>query len=114
MSSTLMKPTAPCQKTFQNVVRYLLLCSSLVVPWLNFTASAATSTQIEEINSLLVARKDHTATPLNDGRVLIAGGVDANGALDSAEGSNPSNKPFTAACRTVVARTGHTATLLST
>ena len=56
--------------------------------------------------SMNVARMGHTATLLNDGRVLVAGG-DA-----PAELYDPSTGTWTVTGRTVEARGGHTATLL--
>src|ERR1035437_536960 len=67
-------------------------------------------------NALNVARWLHTATLLNDGTVLAAGGSDlANEeTLDSAEIYNPATGAFTLLSSTLnTARVGHTATLLN-
>jgi hypothetical protein len=57
-------------------------------------------------------RMDHTATLLNDGRVLVVGGSDGFDTLASAELYDPTSGSWTAAGRMTVARYGHTATLL--
>lgn len=67
-------------------------------------------------NSMNVARWLHSATLLNDGTVLIAGGSDlANEeTLDTAEIYNPTTGTFTLLSNTLnTARVGHTATLLN-
>src|SRR5208337_183231 len=67
-------------------------------------------------NAMNVARWLHTATLLNDGTVLVAGGSDlANEeTLDSAEIYNPATGTFTLLSSTLnTARVGHTATLLN-
>ena len=66
---------------------------------------------------MMEARAGHTATLLNDGTVLIAGGlVNINGvmtAVDSAEIYNPITQAFSPVVAPMIsARTGHTATLL--
>jgi hypothetical protein len=64
--------------------------------------------------SLNTPRDSHTATLLNNGTVLIAGGVDANyNALASAEIYNPATGAFTVTGSLSTARDSHTATLLN-
>jgi hypothetical protein len=71
-------------------------------------------------NSMTIARHSHTATLLSDvnGKVLVAGGQDSNGYLDSAELYDPSNPPngngtWAPTASLNVPRFRHTATLLS-
>jgi len=64
------------------------------------------------------ARYGHTATPLSDGRVLVAGGVntDLSGViapLDSAELYDPSSRSWSPTAIAIEARAGATATVLS-
>jgi len=63
--------------------------------------------------SMTAARSEHTATLLQSGHVLIAGGSDASGPLASAELYDPTNQIFAATSSMMVARSGHTATLLA-
>jgi WD40 repeat protein len=63
--------------------------------------------------SMAFARDAHTATLLQNGRVLIAGGTDGSTALASAELYDPTTKMFTAAGHMTIGRIGHTATLLA-
>jgi Galactose oxidase, central domain len=63
---------------------------------------------------MTTTRAAHTATLLNNGMVLIVGGIDASdNALRSAELYNPSNNTFTATGSMVKPRTEHVATLLN-
>jgi hypothetical protein len=63
--------------------------------------------------SLNTAREYHTATVLNNGMVLIAGGYGSSGALASAELYNPTTGTFTVTGSLNTARGQHTATLLN-
>jgi hypothetical protein len=63
--------------------------------------------------SMTAARSAHTATLLQSGHVLIAGGSDASGPLASAELYDTTNQIFAATSAMTVARSGHTATLLA-
>lgn len=63
--------------------------------------------------SMVSARMYHTATPLADGTVLVAGGVDSKGnIIASAEIYNPTTGKFTATGAMSASRFGHTAALL--
>src|SRR5579862_1083294 len=62
--------------------------------------------------SMNYARSGHSATLLPDGRVLVAGGADASGSLQTAEVYDPSANTWTAAGLLMAPRSGHTATLL--
>ena len=73
------------------------------------TSGASTST-----GSLYQARAGHTATLLQNGKVLIAGGLDNNtNSLKSAELYDPTSGAFTSTGDMKESRYGHTATLLS-
>src|SRR6266851_1812051 len=64
--------------------------------------------------SSVVARADHTATLLGDGRVLIAGGRQYTTLLDSTELFDPATGTFQAAPVTLRRpRAGHSATVLA-
>ena len=68
----------------------------------------------ESSDSLLSSRTRHSATLLADGRVLLAGGVDANGnALNTVEIHDPTQTRQTQYLTLTTARSGHTGTLLA-
>jgi hypothetical protein len=61
---------------------------------------------------MTVARSDHTATRLTDGRVLIVGGGSSTELLTSAELYDPASGKFSPAGSMADPREWHTATLL--
>ena len=63
--------------------------------------------------STAVARRSHTATLLGDGKVLVAGGADANTILASAELYDPVTGLWAPTGSLGEARIDHTATLLA-
>ena len=68
---------------------------------------------VSAIRSMTAKRAAHTATLLNNGKVLIAGGfVGDGGGLSSVEVFDPTTITFTSAENMTAARAGHTATLL--
>jgi len=62
--------------------------------------------------TMTVARNSHTATLLENGQVLIAGGTDGASALASAELYDPASQSFTATGSMAAARSAHSAILL--
>ncbi len=80
------------------------------------TPASSSSTVVGSVSltgSMAAPRAVHTATPLPNGKVLIAGGMERNGVfLDSAELYDPAAGRFTPAAHMTTRRTGHTATLL--
>jgi VCBS repeat-containing protein len=89
-----------------------ILCAFTQLYFVPLAGLAASSEQIQPTAPMVVAREGHTATVLQDGRVLIAGGSNLNGVLASAEIYDPQTRAFTAVGGMNTGRVGHTATLL--
>ncbi|WP_160295188.1 putative Ig domain-containing protein [Geobacter sp. OR-1] len=79
-------------------------------------AVAFTAVDVPAGVNMVAARYMHTATLLNNGKVLITGGGATDGfgsELDSAEIFDPETRAFTATGNMATRRSGHTATLLA-
>ena len=77
------------------------------------SAIQVTVSRFKPIGSMEIPRYLHTATLLNDGRVLIAGGSDGAAGVATAELFEPSTGSFTPTGSMTTWRENHTATLLS-
>jgi hypothetical protein len=64
-------------------------------------------------NPMRVARHEHTATRLQDGRVLVAGGRAGRSSLDAVEIFDPTTETWVDAAALSIARADHTAILLA-
>src|SRR5438093_1173580 len=73
----------------------------------------SSSTQVKELNPLVVPRTAHAATALTDGRILITGGRDSAGNIVAvSEIFDPASNTSTASATLTTPRVDHTATLL--
>jgi len=88
--------------TSANVTGVAVTCLPLPKGFVGFVATG----------SMTDFRYGHTATLLNNGQVLIAGGYDGGAVTDSAELYNPATGTFTATASMTSPRYGQTATLL--
>src|ERR1043165_796018 len=95
-----MKASPSRKSTYPNLKANLLMTllvlgvpiGTKLVP---LNARAATSQQVMATDAIGVPRRDHTATLLPNGTVLIAGGLDTNNAVvASAEVYDPSTNAF--------------------
>lgn len=77
------------------------------------TATPALTTGFIATGSMAAARSGHSATLLANGMVLVVGGSDNLGVLNSAELYDPAKGNFTPTGSLITARQGHTATLLA-
>ena len=68
---------------------------------------------LNRIGEMSTRRAAHTATLLQNGKVLVVGGFAGGNTLATAELFDPATKTFTLAGNMSVARAGHSATLLS-
>jgi MBG domain (YGX type)/Galactose oxidase, central domain len=93
----------------------LITCA--VIAFVGFLASIACAVpsfaQIVGTVQLSIERRGHTATLLEDGKVLIVGGDNQSGIVNQVELLDPASQTSSLAATPIVARTDHTATRLA-
>jgi hypothetical protein len=87
-----------------------ILAAVLLLP-VSVALPSPSAAQILATSSLTVARRGHSATQLQDGRILIVGGENAGGIVDQAEIYDPASQTFSLP-GTSGPRTDHAALLL--
>lgn len=96
---------------FSAFLLFLLNCETQTVK--SGGRKIAKAGKITAVGELKTSRAAHTATVLNDGKVLIAGGFGGGEkGLKTAEIYDPATNKFSSANNMNVARSGHTATFL--
>ena len=93
---------------------FLSFLSCLLVACLCSASSSTLAGSWNYLADMATARYDHTATSLNDGRVLITGGTDGTNPLQSSEIFDSATGTWSAAWALGEPLTNHTATLLAT
>src|ERR1051325_1813178 len=79
----------------------------------NVAYAVPSSAQIIGTAQLNIERRGHTATLLDDGKVLIVGGDNQSGMISQAEIFDPTSQSVVLSAASITARTDHTATKLS-
>ena len=105
--------TCPRNRVFLTLVVFGLLTGATLMadPSRRASGQAATPSW-RYTGNLNTARSNHTATLLQNGKVLVAGGFDGNHSLNSAELYDPASGTWTSTGNLNTARGNHTATLL--
>jgi hypothetical protein len=101
-------PTSAGQFPIMVNVKDALNRTAEPVPFTVRVSLARPAGAFAQTGSMAIARRGHTATLLESGKVLVAGGPDA-----SAELYDPASGMFTETGSMTVGRSGHTATLLT-
>lgn len=74
-------------------------------------SSSSDSRPLLEMIGLKLAREGHTATALQDGRILMAGGENESEPIRQTEMFDPKSSSFSAGAMSITAHSGHTAIL---
>jgi hypothetical protein len=97
-----------------------MLCSAFSAPMIRIKQPASRASanvrqysgQQLELTQLQIARRGHSATALEDGRILVVGGENSSGAVSESEIFNASTNTFSLGAKSLVARADHAAVLL--
>src|SRR5918996_3938005 len=95
-------------KMFRTIL-LITLSLSILTP----TLSCEGGNGVSHIGEMTTRRAAHTATLLQNGKVLVAGGFAGGSSFSTVELFDPATKSVTTTSNMSVARAGHTATLLS-
>src|SRR5438477_2462044 len=105
-----METSSKASKAGRQFVAFLTAGVTLAIATF---VSASTSTQVKQLDPLVVPRTAHAATALTDGRILITGGRDSAGNIVAvSEIFDPATETSTAGATLTTPRVDHTATLL--
>src|SRR5437667_4929669 len=105
-----METSSKASKAGRQFVAFLTASVTLAIATF---VSASTSTQVKQLDPLVVPRTAHAATGLTDGRSLITGGRDSAGNIVAvSEIFDPATDTSTASATLTTPRVDHTATLL--
>src|SRR5437764_8538272 len=102
----------PCQPRRSNNRRTTLQILSFTAALMLTYPCAGAPFTFTYTGSLSTSRSGYTATLLQSGKVLVAGGQDSSGALSSAELYDPATGKWLATGSLTTGRRFHTATLL--
>ena len=106
----MMKPTRPGRPIHRLAVWAFIAILGLLA---SLAGAASSFAQILASAQLNVERRGHTATLLDDGKVLIVGGDNQGGMVSQAETFDPVARTASLAASSITARTDHTATRLA-
>src|SRR5437763_15127822 len=105
-----METSSKASKAGKQLVAFLTAGVTLAIATF---VSASTSTQVKQLDPLVVPRTAQAATALTDGRILITGGRDSAGNIVAvSEIFDPATDTSTASATLTTPRVDHTATLL--
>src|SRR6266446_2573446 len=105
-----METSSKASKAGRQFIAFLTAGATLAIATF---VSASTSTQVKQLDPLVVPRTAHAATALTDGRILITGGRDSAGNIVAvSEIFDPATETSIAGATLTTPRVDHTATLL--
>jgi hypothetical protein len=114
LPSTLSANVLPKRLLVSSVCRGIVCCVFAGLAVLLTAPPVRASDTFGSTGSMATARAEHSATRLQDGRVMVAGGENATGPVAGAEIYDPATGTWDATGSLHTPRSGHTAVLLQT
>ena len=112
-ASTSFATRSLTQSWFENVASLIKGGTTSLSTPAHANESMSLESPLSPLPAMATERRGHTATRLADGRVLIAGGESASGALNETEIYDPTSATFSVSGNMSTARVDHSATLLA-